>query len=65
MVVEEKNLTVQIATLRRVLDDGRTDRIMSGTLAYRLPGFRTVTMADGRASVGGAGAFAAEARAGR
>jgi DNA-binding winged helix-turn-helix (wHTH) protein len=40
MVVEEKNLTVQIATLRRVLDDGRTDRSCIQTEAGR--GYRFV-----------------------
>ena len=40
MVIEEKNLTVQIATLRRVLDDGRTDRSCIQTEAGR--GYRFV-----------------------
>jgi TolB-like protein/DNA-binding winged helix-turn-helix (wHTH) protein len=40
MVVEEKNLTVQIAALRRVLDDGRTDRSSIQTEAGR--GYRFV-----------------------
>jgi TolB-like protein/DNA-binding winged helix-turn-helix (wHTH) protein len=40
MVVEEKNLTVQIATLRRVLDDGRPDRSCIQTEAGR--GYRFV-----------------------
>ena len=40
MVVDEKNLTVQIATLRRVLDDGRTDRGCIQTEAGR--GYRFV-----------------------
>jgi TolB-like protein/DNA-binding winged helix-turn-helix (wHTH) protein len=40
MVVDEKNLTVQIATLRRVLDDGRTDRSCIQTEAGR--GYRFV-----------------------
>ena len=35
MVVEEKNLAVQIAALRRVLDDGRTDRSCIQTEAGR------------------------------
>ena len=40
MVVDEKNLTVQIATLRRVLDDGRADRSCIQTEAGR--GYRFV-----------------------
>ena len=40
MTVEEKNLTVQIAALRRVLDDGRTDRSCIQTEAGR--GYRFV-----------------------
>ena len=40
MVVDEKNLTVQIATLRRVLDDGRTERSCIQTEAGR--GYRFV-----------------------
>jgi TolB-like protein/DNA-binding winged helix-turn-helix (wHTH) protein len=40
VVVEEKNLTVQISTLRRVLDDGRTERSCIRTEAGR--GYRFV-----------------------
>jgi TolB-like protein/DNA-binding winged helix-turn-helix (wHTH) protein len=40
MVVDEKNLTVQVAALRRVLDDGRTDRSCIQTEAGR--GYRFV-----------------------
>jgi TolB-like protein/DNA-binding winged helix-turn-helix (wHTH) protein len=40
MVVEEKNLAVQIATLRRILDDGRPDRSCIQTEAGR--GYRFV-----------------------
>ena len=40
MVVDEKNLTVQISTFRRALDDGRTDRSCIQTEAGR--GYRIV-----------------------
>ncbi len=46
MVVDEKNLTVQIATLRRVLDDERTDRSCIQTEAGR--GYRFVAPVTSR-----------------
>ena len=46
MVVDEKNLTVQIATLRRVLDDERKDRSCIQTEAGR--GYRFVAPVTGR-----------------
>jgi TolB-like protein/DNA-binding winged helix-turn-helix (wHTH) protein len=46
MVVDEKNLTVQIATLRRVLDDERTDRSCIQTEAGR--GYRFVAPVTGK-----------------